>query len=466
MANFKINWNIFGTNKDSGKSSEAAPYAKTFYKFLGNQSAQYDTDSKTYLYEGYGNNPDVYAILQQQADKTKVIPYYIRDIKDEKSYSKLMSLQTATKGDLSIKQMATKLMLESKAYSEDEMKFPLENPNPLQTWSEVFALWKIFMKTTGNCYFYVPKPSSGVNRGKPLGLYVLPSHMMKIVMKENVSEFSLQSPISHYMLIDNKDFIEFQADDIIHTKYPNPFYDFRGSQLYGLSPMRAIIRNLESSNEALNTNVKTMKNGGVFGFITGKDQVLTADHATQLKERLQEMDANPERLSKIAGLSVPIEFTKLSVNPSDLMIFDYLKYDRKTIANALGWSDALLNNDDGGKYDKQTSEKRRVITDNILPDLILLQEALTRGFVRKFPGYENTYMDFDITELPEMQEDISKLVEWMDKAPLTYNEKRLAINYGTKDIEGMDTIWIDSSKKRIDEMGITMEDLQKSYLDL
>lgn len=146
-----------------------------------------------------------------------------------------------------------------------------------------------------------------------------------------------------------------------------------------------------------------------------------------------------------------------------MLPFDYLKYDQKAICNVLGWSDALLNNDDGGKYDKQKEERKRVVTDNIQPDLILFDQAMTERFIRKFKGYENAVLEHDITELPEMQEDYKAMIDWMDRAPLTPNEKRTALKYETLPDDGMDTVWINSGLKRIDEVGITASDVQKSY---
>lgn len=447
---------------ERGNSSDRR-FTDSFFKTLGGLSAQYDYDNRTYLDKGYGMNPDVFAVLQQQADKTKAVPFYVREITDNRAYRKLQNLQNTTKGDYSIKQFANAALLQTKAYSEEELAFPMSRPNPLQTWSEMFALWKIFMKSNGNAYFYIVAPDAGRNEGVPIAVYLLPSHLIKIVLKEDADLIDTESPIDHYTLIEGREFIDFPAANIIHTKYPNPFFDMAGSHLYGLSPMRALLRNLESSNEALNNNVKTMKNSGVFGFITAKDQALNAEQATQLKSKLIEMDNNSARLAKIAGMSIPVEFTKLSLTTDELKPFDFLKYDQKQICNVLNWSDSLLNNDDGGKYDKQKEERKRMITDNILPDLIMLQEALTFGFLRRFKGYEKAVIEFDVTELPEMQEDFKLMVDWMQNAPLTENEKRLALKYETIDDEAMDVVWISAGKKRIDEVGLTIEDIQKSY---
>ena len=78
-------------------------------------------------------------------------------------------------------------------------------------------------------------------------------------MKKDAKVLQDENPIEKYMLIEGNQYIEFPAENIIHVKYANPFFDFSGSHLYGLSPIKALLRNIESSNEALNQNVKTIK---------------------------------------------------------------------------------------------------------------------------------------------------------------------------------------------------------------
>ena len=460
--------NILTRFTDWWSGNTTAPsniYNAMAYQWLGGQAAQYDYNSKTYLEKGYGYNPDVFAMITQMADKTKAVPYYVKEISDKSARKRLESLRIATKGDMSIQQMARAKVLESKAFKEKEKDFPLERPNPLQTWGEIFALYKVYMKVTGNCYFYIVSPENGARAGEPKLLYILPAHLMKIILKKNADVLEDENPIGKYMLIEGQQFLEFETQDVIHVKYPNPFFNFDGSHLYGLSPIKALLRTIESSNDAIDHNVKTMKNSGVFGFITSADEKapFTADQALQIKEKLMEMDNANGRLSKISGASAPVAFTKLSLNTDELKPFDFLKYDQKTIANVLGWSDKLLNNDEGAKYDNVKEERKRVITDNIEPDLKLLAEALNDNFIPRFKGYENCEIEWDITELSEMQEDYAKMLEWMAKAPLTPNEIRTALKYETVATDGMDVVWVDSGKKRIDEVGMTDEEIQKAF---
>lgn len=355
-------------------------YLQAFFKLIGGQYTQYDTDQATYINKGFLYNPDVYSIIQQQARKSSTIPWKV------------------VNGD-------------------KEVDFPMERPNPLYSWAEMKSLNKTFLKSTGNIYIYTPSPEDGANKGIPKTAYTLPSHLMKIVLKDGIDLRNYdESPIRSYMLIEGDQYVEFMEHEVIHIKYSNPDFDFQGSHLYGLSPLRPLLRTIQSSNSAIDNNTKTLLNSGAFGFIHGKGMTMTEDQANSIKDRLKEMDSSPERLSKIAGVSAEIGFQRISLTPAEMKPFDFLKFDQKQLCNALGWSDKLLNNDDGGKYDNVNQFRRQVITDDIMPDNKIIDEAIQNKFIRKFKGYEKAELISVYDNLPEMQEDMSQLMDRVEKA--------------------------------------------------
>lgn len=418
-------WNsIF--KRDNNKFNQA-------FLFGGSGFTSYDPNGYTYLEKGYNLNSIVYSVINQQATKTASIPYYIKKIEDKNAHSKLRRLN-ASSNDLSIQQKIKKTILESKAYQEDEFEFPLENPNPNQTWTEFHALYKTFLALTGNVYLYILSAEEGMNKGVPMAIYLLPSHDMQIVLKDKANLLGIESPIKSYILIQGKQYIDFEVENVIHIKYSNPNYDENGSHLYGQSPLEAVLRNIQSSNKGIDLNIKTLQNGGAFGFIHGKNIPLQEEQAKEIKERLSEMNDSPEDLAKIAGISSEIGFTRLSLTASELKPFDYLDYDQKQICNALGWSDKLLNNSESSDYGGTVSQYRKqVITDNIQPDLMLLADALNNYFLPRFKGYEGTEIIYDISELPEMQQDTKTMVEWtvqlLDRGVLNRNEAREIVNF-------------------------------------
>lgn len=412
----------------------------------------YDVKAKSYIEKGYNINPIVYSVVQQMAVKTASVPIYVKEVEDDKAYQKLNRLRNQTSRGGTVQQKARMAILEGKAFQEAEFALPLDQPNPSQTWIEFLQLSKTFLRTTGNIYYYIHR---GDIMKEPVAIYVLPSHQMQIILKANAPLLGIEDPIKEYMLIEGHNFVRFQAEDVIHVKYPNPNFDHGGSHLYGLSPLQSALKNIESSNNALNLNIGTMKSGGAFGFIHAKGTPLTEAQAKEVKSRLVEMKADPGELGKIAGISAEMGFTRISLSADELRPFDYLKFDQKQICNVLGWSDSLLNNDDGGKYDKQLQERKRVVTDNIVPDLDLIMNALNKKFLKTFKGYENLIFQYDIMELPEMQDDATLISEWLyaglDRGVFSRNEVRRALRWEEVPLEGMDAHTLDMNIMTVEE---------------
>jgi HK97 family phage portal protein len=422
---------------------------------IGGGYAPYDVSMKTYLEEGYNTNAMVFSVINAMANKSSTVPIYVREIKNEEAYDGLKKLRNATGYDMALTQKLKHLSLESKAFADQVAPLPLKKPNPYQTWTELGQLYKTFIRMTGNAYFLIESADDGMNKDEPKALYILPSHLMKIVVKDGVSMVGMENPVKEYMLIEGNQSITFPSEKVIHVKYGNPNYSEDGEHLYGFSPLRPLLKNIQSSNDAMELNAKTLKSGGAFGFIHGKNVPITEEQAQQLKQRLIEMNNDPGDLARIAGSSAEMGFTRISLTADELKPFDYLKFDMKQICNALGWSDNLMNNDDGGKHDKQQEERKRVVTDNIVPDLKLLIEALNDEFLPRFKKYKNYCLEFDIMELPEMQDDAKELSEIMFEgvrmAVFNRNEARKALNWPEKEDEAMERHTLSSDVISLDE---------------
>ena len=450
----------------TGKPKPTNAYNQAFFQYVNGQKITFDYKRKSYL-DAYLNNPDINAIINQIADKSNEVPYYIKKVADQKSYRKRERLMLSTKGNLSIQQLAQKKLFETKAFDDaEEIELKLKRPNPLHTWKELFALYRIFMETDGNAYFYTVKAEGGNNAGKIKQVYILPSNLVDIVLKKDSDTIIDDNPIDFYMLSEGDQRIKFPQEEIIHIKYANPNYDMSGSHLYGLSPLRAALKNIMSSDSALEHNVKNMKNGGVFGFFFAddKDTPLTAEQALSFKDKLIDMNNDPSNLARIAGASFKMGFQRLSLNADELKVIENLNFDRKVFANLLGWSDILLNSGDSSTYNNIQQEKRRVLTGKVQAGLLLLQDAFNTRLVPFLEGCDASCVwEWDISEMPEMQEDMEKMIKWMKDAYLTPNEIRQAVKYETLEIEGMDSVWVQSGLKRIDDVGITDAELEKAF---
>lgn len=409
-------------------------FADVMYGLTGIALTKYDDQATTYLEKGYSYNPTVYSVIKAKADKVRAIPANIKKIEDKAALSKAYQIKNFSIPQLNIKRK----ILMNKAVSKDFLDFPLKKPNASQSWGDIKSLYEVFMNTCGEFYMYKLK---GDLSNEPLQVYVLPADKMQIVLKPKPDLLGMETPIDYYVMMEGNQSIKFECDEIIHVKIANPNFDLQGGHLYGLSPLKAALRNIQSSNEAIDNNNRTLLNSGAFGFITGKGTPLTSEQGQGMKDRLNEMRNDKSALGQISGATAELAFTRISLTTDELKPFDFLKFDEKQICNVLGWDSKLLNDNDGAKYDNFEAAERRVLMNSIMPSLKMWDDMMNEEFLPLFKGYENTVYSHDYSELPEMQIDMAEMVKWLSVAradgAINLNEYRSALNYPLSDDPNM-----------------------------
>lgn len=396
-----------------GKKQINNKYNEVSFLGLNGYTNNDDTDLTKYLENGYNINGDVFSIINQKSSKLVSIPFYIKDIKDTDSYKKLNKLLKVTNYNPNLSQEIKANRLELKAFAELDFPMPFDKPNPNQDWIEFFKLTQTYLDLTGNIYWYKLMPENGINAGEPVQVYCLPSHLMTIHLKKDANLLGVENPIDYYELETYNKLVKFKVDEVVHVSIDNPNYGFNGEQLYGQSRLRAVYRNIVASNKSIDLNNEMLRNAGVFGFIHSKGTSFSEPQGKAIKDRILEAKSSKEELSNIMGASVDMGFTRISLTTDELKMFDNLKYNQKQICNALGWSDTLLNNDDGGKHDKQTTELKRVLINSIIPDAKIIEKAFNEGIIGCIKKYKGKSLVFDYKELPELQDDLETKSKWV-----------------------------------------------------
>lgn len=458
MANILTSTRLSLASWIAPKKALTNAFNEAFFSLIGGGWTAYDSSAKTYIEKGYNENPDVYAIVSQIARKFSSVPGVLKEVKDKNAKKELKRLYGKA---LKPQEILRKSQLETKAYNEDleEIEEPLERPNYYQSETEFKALWETFMLLTGNAYQWILSPEDGANAGRPMERFLLPAHYVQIVLKKDYNLNSLESPIDHYILMMGNSFIRFEAKDIIHSKFPNPNYDLAGRHLYGQSPLEAAKRDIQLSNTTIDHSNSTMANGGVYGFIHAKDgqTPLTNDQAQDLKARLIEMQASKQILGRIAGASAPLGFTQLSVDTDKMQPHTYSDAARNRIANCLGWSKYLLNDD--AKYDNIDIVWQMAISNRITPDLAIYADDLNTYYYPRFKELQNAEVHFDVSELPEMQGDMKLLCDWLatalENAAITPDEFRMALKYPGTGLPEMQKHYIKQGIVPIEEAGLS-----------
>ena len=176
------------------------------------------------------------------------------------------------------------------------------------------------------------------------------------------------------------------------------------------------------------------------------------------------MNKNTEDLSRIAGISSELGFTRLSLSADELKPFEYLKYNQKQICNVLGWSDALLNNESSGKHDRQKEERKRVVTDTIIPDIKIFESAFNQQVLPRFRKYDKKCLQWDLKEVPELQADLVELTKWItplvDKGIINRNTSLMLLGMAISDDPNMEIHTVNEDVMSLEDAILPSDDLQ------
>lgn len=438
--------------------SQLSGYQTTLYGWLNNgQPVQLADNQFTYVQQGYQWNADVYSvvdlILQKLAACTPIVYEVTKDkVSSVQKYRNL--LQSGTKDGL-IKAKG----IELKAMKE--MYFPaisdlLNTPNKYQTYSDWIKHYGGFYLLTGNSYNYY----NGINpANRKWGeMYVLPAPFMQII---SGGPFE---PIKGYRVINQRFFgsdqYDFQATSVSHLKSFNPNYTNYGSQLYGQSPLMAYRLTIQKNRDGRIEANKQMVNGGARGILSPKAGAppLNADQAQQLKEQISRRvsSTSNELIDRLYASAAGLDWQQIGLPVADMMLLESLQFDRTDICNAYHVPVQLLNNTEASTDNNMQHAMKQFIYNAVMPLANMISDRLTRDICPAYATGDKTYViQLDVTTLPDMQDDMQNVANWMNTSWwLSPNQKLTGMGFGASKEPLMDKIILPSNMMLLDDLSI------------
>ena len=410
-------------------------FNKAIYNFLGETFIASTENDDSYINKGYRFNATIYSIVNLIVKCAANIPFSVYEIQNE---NELKRYKTLTSGDFNSSVLHKSQILHKKALVElegTELHKLLDRPNPAQSYNTFIQELLAFGLLTGNRYIYGITPQSGQNATKFKELYVLPSQVMQI------HSGGLFKPVDYYTLEYNGEH-QLPVENVLHIADFNPYYDGTGSHLYGMSPLKAGLRVLDANNEAVTTGLKYLQNQMARGVLMSEEGDLNEVQARQLKDRFKKQYQGSKNAGDVVITPKKLSWINFGLSASDLNLIEQYNATIKDLCNIYQVPVQLLNNTDHQSYNNQKEAKKSLYVNAIIPQLIKVREELNRWLT---PAYgNNLYIDFDFTVIPELQEEMDKVVTQMSNSWwLTPNEKRTAMSYGVDEEQSsMDDYYI------------------------
>jgi len=430
-------------------------FNKAIYNFLGDSIVWNPENDDTYINKGYRFNSTIYSIVNLITKTASTIPFMVYEVKNENELKRYKSM---TSGNFNSNAMLQSKILQKKALVEiedTELHELLNRPNPAQSYNAWLQEVVAFGKLTGNRYIYGISPESGPNQNKYSELYVLPSQSVEI------NSGGIFDPIKYYTLDYNGEY-KIEAEDVCHIKDFNPYYDGTGSHLYGMSPLKAGLRSLDANNEALTTGVRYLQNQTARGVLMSDEGDLNEVQARQLKDKFRQQYQGANNAGDVIITPKKLSWVNFGLNASDLSLIEQYNASIKDLCNIYNVPVQLLNNTDSSTYNNMNEAKKSLYVNSVIPELNKIKDELNRWLTPQYG--DKLYIDFDYTNIPELQEEMDKVVNQMTQAWwLTPNEKRAAMSYGADtDTEEMNDYYIPSTFLPLDNQDLVIPEEPKS----
>jgi HK97 family phage portal protein len=196
----------------------------------------------------------------------------------------------------------------------------LQNVNPIHNSFDLLELTQVYLEVHGKAFWYVHKNLVGV----PDEIWILPAQ--NITPKRRPGS---TNPVDYYEYRNGREANNFQADDVIFFRYPDP----RDPYLGGLSPLRACYEQVVLTSEYSATKSAVYENRGIPSAVVSPAEVIGEEERDRLETQWNEKfrrGGSGRVVVAESGLRVDL------LNPSlgDLAALADMKATKEDIANA------------------------------------------------------------------------------------------------------------------------------------
>lgn len=312
----------------------------------------------------------------------------------------------------------------------------MQNPNPMQGWGSFFESLVAYYLLSGNTYLEGAAPNPNA---PPQELWAVRPDLMTIVPNAigGVGQFVFKTPEMQKV---------WEVDPITGKSKIHHIKMFHPTNIwYGMSPVEAIILNIDQSNSANRWNLSLLQNmaqpSGILK-VNASDAnpggMLTAEQRTFLQRAIEDRHSGPRNASKPMLLEGGMSWEQIGLSPREMEWLEGKKVSSTDICNAFGVPSQLLGFGQN-TYANYKEAKDAMYVDTIMPLMDVFEYELTKYFRRWFGDqYQLKYDRDDIEALTDKRQSKYAAINTLNF--VTQNEKRMMAGFDEQ--EGWDVYLI------------------------
>jgi HK97 family phage portal protein len=424
-----------------------------------------DVNALNFVQKGYSANGTVFTIVSMAARKFGSLPRYVYQIDDRKAERQMKAM--LRQGKFTLKQWQD---LEKKAYDEQVVDNAfadlLARPNEAMGQDFFFALSCVFYEICGENFIWLNRgdidgmTDEQADKIPPVEMFILPPQYVDLIPDPE----DVWGVVGYYLRV-NGQRVFIRKSDMIHWRQPNPNFDsITRTHLRGFAPLNAGNKLVTQDDSATDAAVAMQQNDGAKGVLFNKTfDDLDPVQKSQIENVIGRKINNRDIKGSVATLQGEWNYLDLGATSVDMELVKSQESIFIRICNLFGINPMMFLAN--ATYENIQQARKDLVTNLLLPMACSLRDEMNRVLLPAFGLDPKQYThDVDVSQLPELQNDMALLVQSLSGAWwLTPNERRKAMNEEEDPNPLMDEIWMPTGMQMIDDAA--MADTLNSFSD-
>lgn len=400
----------------------------------------------------------VYTVVNYLMTKFSSIPIRVYKVQDEKALKELKRVQPFQYRSVYNFLRTTKLQRKALEQVDEgnDLARLLQQPNKAMTSDIFFKTLYGFKLLKGEGFIWANRGegSAGNLKVKPLEIYPLPPQLMHLVPDKNdvygILQWVIQLPQLQPLPV----------DDVRLWKYAR--FDFDSTthiHLRGQSPLTAGFKDLQGISAVDESYKATFTNRGANGILMAEDAMLSSEQISSIIKHINERVNGYTNAGTIAGGAGKYQFFDLSMSARDMELLQAKKFSVTQVAQLYNVPAGIWDLTESAN-NNITQYRAQVYTDKLMSEMADLLSILNSWLLPAYGMTGRYYIGADYSEIPDLQEDFQRMISGVkDMWEITPNEKRELMGYDPIEDELMDTNWVPSGFKPLQDAAIDISDV-------
>lgn len=432
---------------------------------FGGPATYPDPNLLRFIQNGYSANATVYTIIAMVSRKFGSIPRYVYKVNDKKAMREYR--QFVKNGKFSMKALK---YLETKAFDEtvvDDTPFAelMDRPNEYMGQDSFYQLSCTFYMLCGESFVWLNRGDiDGMGDDQadnipPEEMYIIPPQYVELIPDPE----DVWGVVGYYFVV-NGQRIFLRKNDIIHWRQPNPNFDaITRVHLRGFPPLNAGNKIITQDEAATDATVAMYQNDGAKGALFNKTlDNLDPIQKSQLENVINRKINNRDIKGSIAALQGEWGYLDFGQSAVDMELTEGQQSVFIRMCNLFAVNAMMFLTDT--TYANIQQARKDLVTNLVLPMASSFRDEMNRGLSKAFKLGKTYTHDVDVTQLPELQNDMADLVQSLSSAWwLTPNQRLAAMNEEQSDDPLMDERWIPNNLVLMEDAAVS--DSLNSFTD-